>query len=93
MRSLADKQTALMRALHLDPKQPDAKITIDNLQTSIGALVQLAVVITYANKNGMRGPARDAIAEIVDLCFDVVDDAEARSPEFAATLNALRSAT
>ena len=91
-KKLTATQLAVMRTLHLDPARPDAKITAENLATALGALSQLAVVIAYAAKGGMRGPARDSLAEVIDACFDVVDEAEDKSPEFATIIKAMRAA-
>lgn len=91
-KKLTATQLAVMRTLHLDPARPDAKITAENLATALGALSQLAVVIAYAAKGGMRGSARDSLAEVIDACFDVVDEAEDKSSEFATIIKAMRAA-
>jgi hypothetical protein len=48
----------------------------DDFIATLVAVAQLAAVLAWAAKKGMRGPARDALSEIIDGAFDVIDDTE-----------------
>lgn len=89
--TLINHQLAVMATLGLDPRKPNANFTGENLSLALGACAQVAALIIYCAKNGMRGPARDALSETIDICFDVIDEAEEGHPMMAEIMRAMRA--
>lgn len=48
--------------------------TNDDYTSVLSATVMLACAMTFAASGGMRAPARDGLSELIDECFNTLDD-------------------
>ena len=86
---MAGYELAILAACNINPA---GTITAEDVSLAIGACAQVAVMLAYTAKDAMRGPARDALAEIIDACFDVVDSVEENgTPDLRDAIQKLRA--
>ncbi len=91
--SLLDRHRQVLIAAGIDPASNPDSITSEQIAIGLGACLLTASIIAYAAKDGMRGPARDSLADLIDGCFDTIDSIEAASQPFRDAVDALRKAT
>ncbi len=84
-RAAVEKMVAMGKAAGIKDMKGE-----DDFTATLVAVVQLSAIMAWAAKKGMRGPARDALAEIIDGAFNVIDDTE--DPKLRALFDEFKKA-